>query len=130
MAELVTDPICGMTFPPEKAAAHVVRDGKTIYFCHDACRQRFESKSPAPPPRSGKYTCPMHPEIVQDGPGSCPKCGMALEPMTASLDEGPDPELIDMARRLWVSAFLTSPLFAVSMAEMVSGRMLHLRAWP
>src|SRR5688572_2053249 len=120
MANLVTDPICGMTFPPEKAAAHLVRDGKTIYFCADACRRRFEEGSPPPSPTPGaKFTCPMHPEIVRDGPGSCPKCGMALEPMSIRLDDAPDPELADMTRRLWVCAFVTSPLFAVSMAEMV-----------
>ena len=118
MEDLVTDPVCGMTFPPEKAAAHVVRDGKTIYFCADVCRQRFESNSPPPPPRAGKHVCPMHPEIVQDGPGSCPKCGMALEPGSPSLDEGPDPELKDMTRRLWGSAILTAPLVALAMISM------------
>ena len=118
MEDLVTDPVCGMTFPPEKAAAHVVRDGKTIYFCADVCRQRFESNSPPPPPRAGKHVCPMHPEIVQDGPGSCPKCGMALEPGSPSLDKGPDPELKDMTRRLWVSAILTAPLVALAMISM------------
>src|SRR5262245_12699178 len=117
MENLVSDPICGMTFSPEKAAAHVVRNGKTICFCSDSCRRKFVEGSPPPPVRAGsKYTCPMHPEIVRDGPGSCPKCGMALEPMSISADEGPDPELASMTLRFWVCAFLTSPLFAVSMA--------------
>ncbi len=118
--KLVTDPVCGMTFPPEQAAAHIVRDGKTIYFCADACRKRFQAGSPPPPPRAGKHTCPMHPEIVQDGPGTCPKCGMALEPVSIAAEEGPDPELIDMTRRLWVSAILTAPLVALAMTSMHS----------
>ncbi|HEY3227311.1 MAG TPA: heavy metal translocating P-type ATPase [Planctomycetota bacterium] len=118
MEELVTDPVCGMTFPPEKAAAHVMRDGKTIYFCADFCRQRFEAQSPPPPESKGKYTCPMHPEIVRDGPGACPKCGMALEPMSVSAAEAPDPELADMTRRLWVCALLTAPLVVLAMTSM------------
>ena len=68
-----------------------------------------------------EYTCPMHPEIIQIGPGSCPKCGMALEPKVISLDDKPDPEYIDMKRRFWVSAVLTLPVFALAMAEMWSG---------
>jgi len=125
--DLVTDPICGMRFPPEKAAAHVVRDGKTVYFCADFCRQKFEAQSPPPAGpgalrlpsvAQGKYTCPMHPEIVRDGPGSCPKCGMALEPISVSAAEGPDPELADMTRRLWVCALLTAPLVVLAMTSM------------
>jgi len=109
-----------MKFPPEKAAAHVVRDGKTIYFCNEMCRKRFEAQSPPPPPPAtgSKYTCPMHPEIVRDGPGACPKCGMALEPMSVSAAEGPDPELADMTRRLWVCAILSAPLVVLAMRSM------------
>ena len=73
-------------------------------------------------PEGTIYTCPMHPEIRQVGPGSCPICGMALEPEIVSLDDGPDPELVDMRRRFWVSAFLTLPLFAYAMGDMIPGR--------
>src|SRR5690349_19133392 len=118
MEDLVTDPVCGMTFPPDKAATHIVRDGKIIYFCAAGCRRRFESYSPPPPPRPGKYTCPMHPEIVQDGPGSCPKCGMALEPVSIAADDGPDLELASMSRRLWVCTALTVPIVLVEMMTM------------
>ncbi|MDF2982322.1 MAG: heavy metal translocating P-type ATPase, partial [Devosia sp.] len=73
-----------------------------------------------------KWTCPMHPEIVKDGPGDCPICGMALEPMVASLDDGPNPELIDFTRRLWVSAGLSIPILIISMGGMVG---LPVREW-
>jgi Cu+-exporting ATPase len=77
--------------------------------------------SPAPKPQPGrKYTCPMHPEIVRDGPGSCPICGMALEPLTASLDDEENPELIDMTRRFWISLVLTLPVFFFAMSEMIT----------
>ncbi|HKS15691.1 MAG TPA: copper-translocating P-type ATPase [Planctomycetota bacterium] len=121
MEKLVTDPVCGMTFPPDQAASHVVRDGKTIYFCADYCRKKFESDSPPPAPGAGKHTCPMHPEIVQDGPGSCPKCGMALEPVSIAADDAPDPELASMTRRLWVCAALTAPILIVEMMTMGLG---------
>jgi Cu+-exporting ATPase len=76
--------------------------------------------SPAPQSQPGrKYTCPMHPEIVRDGPGSCPICGMALEPLTASLDDEENPELIDMTRRFWISLVLTLPVFFLAMSEMI-----------
>ena len=79
---------------------------------------------PAKP--GGKYTCPMHPQIVQDRPGHCPICGMALEPMVASRDDGPNPELIDFTRRLIVSAALSAPILVLSMGELVG---LNFRAW-
>ncbi len=82
--------------------------------------------------RSGEYTCPMHPQIVSDAPGSCPICGMALEPRTVTLDEEANPELIDMTRRLWISAALSLPLFLIAMSEMLPGdpfmRLLPLRS--
>jgi len=80
---------------------------------------------PAPPPTVAKYTCPMHPEIVRDGPGSCPICGMALEPMTVAAEEGPDPEYIDMRRRFRVSLALTLPVFLAAMSEMLPDMPLH-----
>ena len=88
---------------------------------------------PAPPPSAapgGRWTCPMHPEVVQDGPGSCPICGMALEPMMPTLDEGPNHELIDMTRRLWVSAIITAPLLAGSMLEVIPGLWQLVLATP
>ena len=77
-------------------------------------------------PAGGKWTCPMHPEIVKDGPGDCPICGMALEPMVASLDDGPNPELVDFTRRLWVSALLSVPILVLAMGGMVG---LPVRDW-
>ena len=71
------------------------------------------------------WTCPMHPDVHKDGPGACPFCGMALEPVGVSVDQGPDPELIDMTRRFWVSAALTAPIFVIAMAEMIPGLALE-----
>src|SRR5690606_2896295 len=68
-------------------------------------------------PKGVKWTCPMHPEIVRDGPGSCPICGMALEPMTPSADAGPNPELIDMTRRFWIGAALATPVLVLEMGR-------------
>jgi Cu+-exporting ATPase len=103
--------------------------GVTYWFCNPSCRERFvadperflsgASRAPAPEGDDRIYTCPMHPEVRQRGPGFCPKCGMALEPETITAEEGPNPELADMTRRFWVSAALTVPLLAVAMGDMV-----------
>jgi Cu+-exporting ATPase len=87
-----------------------------------------------PPPvtnAGGEYTCPMHPEIVRDAPGSCPICGMALEPRMPTLETGPDPELVDMTRRFWIAALFTVPLFVIAMGEMVGLTILtgRTRVW-
>jgi Cu+-exporting ATPase len=123
-----------MTVDPASAAASVEHEGKKYYFCNPHCAHKFhadparylhgeprpehmaEPAAPAAPP-GGKveYICPMHPEIVRDQPGSCPICGMALEPRVASADEGPNPELVDMQRRFWVGLALTVPLIVLSM---------------
>src|SRR5262249_9156359 len=109
---------------PDHAAATVTHNGTTYYFCAPGCAQKFQAnparylggavepmRPPAPPPGAKvEYICPMDPEIVRDQPGSCPKCGMALEPRTVTLDEGPNPELVDMTRRFIVAAVLTIPL--------------------
>jgi P-type Cu+ transporter len=85
---------------------------------------------PTTPPRAGQYTCPMHPQIVRDGPGTCPICGMALEPVLATADSGEDPELVDMRRRFWICALLSLPLLLYTMGEMVgsSGSIWSARA--
>ena len=133
----VLDPVCGMTIDPADAVGHVDYDGHTYYFCAESCLERFKeepgkyvgpeagSQAPGPTariphpgsriPASAKWTCPMHPEIVRDGPGSCPICGMALEPMTITAEEPENEELRDMSRRLWVSAVLTLPLLVIAM---------------
>ena len=135
------DPVCDMTVDPEKAAGHVEYKGETYYFCSTHCVQKFRedperylSKSVSPqvtqitprrvqatPEKNIEYTCPMHPEVVRIGPGSCPICGMALEPRTVTLEEDDNSELIDMKRRFWVSAALSLPLLALAMSEMIPG---------
>src|ERR1700757_223052 len=92
---MATDPVCGMAVDPAKAGATVEHGGKTYYFCCKDCAAEVKGdpaqyettgRAPGPPARAGaKYTCPMHPEIVRDRPGSCPKCGMALVPMVPTV---------------------------------------------
>ncbi|WP_214472443.1 heavy metal translocating P-type ATPase [Mesorhizobium sp. dw_380] len=124
-----TDPVCGMSVDRATARHFVRHDGQGFYFCSAACQAKFESApqtylgdrpAPVPAPKGTQYTCPMHPEIVRDKPGSCPICGMALEPMgVPSGDEGPNPELVDFIRRFWVSAALSIPLLFIAMAPML-----------
>jgi Cu+-exporting ATPase len=124
------DPVCGMTVDPATTPHHADHDGQTFHFCSAGCRAKFvgdpgrylapaEPAEPVPP--GTIYTCPMHPEIRQEGPGSCPICGMALEPEMASLDSGPNPELVDFTRRFWVGAVLTLPLLVVEMGGHLLG---------
>ena len=117
-----------MQVDPAKAAATSDYNGKTYYFCGESCRERFRADPAAflSPVRhvdaaaSGvTYTCPMHQEIVRDEPGACPTCGMALEPRTVTLEEGPNPELVDMSRRFRVSAVLTSLLLVGAMGGFI-----------
>jgi len=122
---MAIDPICGMTVE-EANALHAERDGQTFYFCSDHCRKKFLSApatvNPEEKPRGNAvYTCPMHPEIEQDHPGDCPKCGMALEPKTVTTgsDEEENAELHDMTRRFWIGAALTLPVFILAMAHVV-----------
>jgi Cu+-exporting ATPase len=123
------DPVCGMTVSPATAAGKYEYQDKTYYFCAIWCLDRFRldpekylgPQKQEDQPTDIEYTCPMHPEVVQIGPGSCPKCGMALEPKIISLDDKPDPEYLDMKRRFWISAMLTLPVFALSMTEMLPG---------
>jgi P-type Cu+ transporter len=135
------DPVCGMKVSPEKAAASVNHAGRTWYFCAQGCKTKFEANpgkydgshlaplvSIAPasrtPAGTAEYTCPMHPEIVRDRPGSCPICGMALEPRTVTADAA-NPELISMTRRLWIGAVLTLPLLAVMVSDVLPGHPLQ-----
>ena len=123
---IAIDPVCGMKVKVEGAKNTAVHEGETYYFCNPKCLQKFtaepsrylkpEEAPPAPPLAPGTvFTCPMHPEIRQVGAGSCPICGMALEPAEISLDDGPNEELIDMTRRLWIGGALAVPLVALDM---------------
>jgi Cu+-exporting ATPase len=131
---MAKDPICGMTVD-EATSRHAERDGQTFYFCSEHCRKTFlagpAAAKPAVETNAGTiFTCPMHPEVQQDHPGDCPKCGMALEPMTATMspDEGADAELRDMTRRFWVAAVLALPVFGLAMAHLFPG--LDHRSFP
>jgi Cu+-exporting ATPase len=169
MAVPVLDPVCGMTVDPSSAAARVDHGGNSYFFCSPGCARKFQAHpeqylhpahrpapsamaahapaAPAstltastPPPRTDvEYTCPMHPEVRQLGPGSCPICGMALEPVTVTLDEEPNEELADMWRRFWVSAVLTVPLLILGMGMIEASPFVELAlatpvvlwgAWP
>jgi Cu+-exporting ATPase len=128
-----------MTVDPAKAAGSSEHRGHTYYFCGAGCRAKFTAEpdryvqtpdvaAPLPLPQNAQpveYTCPMHPEVRQMGPGSCPKCGMALEPVTISAQEEDNPELADMARRFWVSLALTIPVLLAAMADFIPGRPLE-----
>ncbi len=124
------DPVCGMSVDRSTARYFLKAEGVKFYFCSAACQAKFEADPAAyrdgqrpttkPAPKGTLYTCPMHPEVVSDRPGDCPKCGMALEPMgIPPADEGPNPELVDFVRRLWVSAILALPLLALGMGPML-----------
>ncbi|MEQ8498599.1 MAG: heavy metal translocating P-type ATPase [Sneathiellaceae bacterium] len=127
----VTDPVCGMQVDPATASHSIAHDGHLWHFCSGRCADRFAADpgryvgddgrvvppAPAEAQPGASYTCPMHPEVVQDGPGSCPICGMALEPMTVTADEGPNEELVDMTRRFWVSLVFTAPVFVIAMSR-------------
>ena len=135
-AALATDPVCGMSVDPTAGKPKLDHEGETYHFCGQRCHDRFEAdpefylsgahkRRPKTAPKGTQYTCPMHPEIVQDHPGDCPKCGMALEPMGLP-DDGPNPELVDFTRRFIVSAALALPLLVLAMGPMVG---LPFRDW-
>ena len=141
VSQPATDPVCGMTVDPARAAGSYEYGGKNWYFCSRHCLEKFSGapekytveRTPPehshPPdaaaspiaPAGVEYTCPMHPEVVRDGPGACPICGMALEPRTVTLDQQENPELADMQRRFWTSIVLTTPVLLMTMGEMVAG---------
>ncbi|PBC10057.1 heavy metal translocating P-type ATPase [Mesorhizobium sp. WSM3859] len=124
-----TDPVCGMSVDRASARHFLRHHGQAFYFCSAGCQGKFEAEpakylagrpEPQQMPKGTQYTCPMHPEIIRDKPGSCPICGMALEPMGVPTgDEGPNPELVDFTRRFWVSAALSVPLLIFAMAPML-----------
>jgi P-type Cu+ transporter len=133
----VVDPVCGMTISPADAVGTAAYKGHTYYFCSDSCLEQFRADpgkfvDPArqvEPTTVGdmeaEYTCPMHPQIRQKGPGSCPICGMALEPVTVTLEDRPNEELDDMTRRFRWSLWLTAPILAFMIDEFIPGQPLH-----
>lgn len=135
---IVTDPVCGMKVD-KRTAAHRYQLGETdYYFCSAGCLDKFQANpgrylnpdenDPIEVAAGTIWTCPMHPEIRRDGPGQCPICGMALEPLEPTLDEGPNPELIDMSRRFWISAVLSLPLVILTFgAELFGWEPLPMR---
>ena len=123
------DPVCGMTVERSTAAYMSKLVGQRFYFCSDHCQTKFdkdpelfigELPEPEPVAEGTIYTCPMDPEIEQEGPGDCPICGMALEPMgLPDVNAGPNPELVDFTKRFWVGVLFTLPLMALAMGPMV-----------
>src|SRR3954465_13870253 len=130
-AATVRDHVCGMTVNPATSKHRFDYRGETYHFCSAGCRTKFaadpvaylekDSKPKAAVPEGTIYTCPMHPQIRQVAPGSCPICGMALEPEVASLDAPPNPELADMTRRFWVGLVLALPAVVLEMGGHLVG---------
>ena len=145
---LAKDPVCGMSVDPATAKHRAEHDGKTVFFCSSRCREKFvadparylakPTHAPASAvhehahqatedsplqaaPAGATYTCPMHPQIRQDHPGSCPICGMALEPEVATAATGPSAELVDMTRRFWIALALSVPVFVLEMGGHLAG---------
>ncbi|MGH6618944.1 MAG: YHS domain-containing protein, partial [Alphaproteobacteria bacterium] len=130
-AHMAKDPVCGMTVDPHTAKHRADHHGHPYYFCSAGCRAKFaaepdrylapEKARTEPAPEDAIYTCPMHPEIRQAGPGSCPICGMALEPVLATAETGPNAELIDMSRRFQIGLVLSLPVVALEMGGHLTG---------
>jgi P-type Cu+ transporter len=139
LASRAIDPVCGMSVDPHTAQHRTAHRGRPYHFCCAGCKTKFEAdpnryldagkQAAEPVPEGAIYTCPMHPEVRQVGPGSCPICGMALEPELPTAGEEPDPELSDMSRRFWVGLALTVPVFILEMGDHIFGfghRLGHL----
>ena len=132
----VRDPVCGMFVDLRTTKHRHQHDGRTYYFCSGGCLAKFVAEpekylSPSPKqtpsvPEDTIYTCPMHPQIRQVGPGSCPICGMALEPVLATVEARPNAELIDMSRRFWISLALSLPVVALEMGGHLTGLSHYL----
>ena len=133
------DPVCGMKVDPSKVAASVAYKGAIFHFCSQGCAAKFRtspekyaqnksSASPSPTQAKsglqGGYTCPMHPQIVRDAPGSCPICGMALEPREVTAEHA-NPELADMTRRLWISIALAAPMLALMVSAFIPSTLMQ-----
>src|SRR5476651_2111683 len=130
-ATTVRDPVCGMTVDPAKSPHRFAHRGETYHFCSADCRTKFaadpqtyldKTAPKAAVPEGTIYTCPMHPQIRQVGPGHCPICGMTLEPEVATLDAPPNAELADMTRRFWVGLALALPAVVLEMGGHLVGR--------
>jgi Cu+-exporting ATPase len=131
----VIDPVCGMTVDPHTSQHRASHGGRTYYFCAAGCRAKFvadpakylepDQRAAELVPEGAIYTCPMHPEIRQVGPGACPICGMALEPEVATVQDQPNPELADMTRRFWIGLALTAPVVVLEMG----GHLLGPHRW-
>ena len=131
---LAKDPVCGMTVDPETAKHRTSHEGTDYFFCSGKCKDKFEAnpaayldKKPEPVegPKDTVYTCPMHPQIRQIGPGSCPICGMGLEPDVATAATAPNAELADMTHRFWIALALSLPVFILEMG----GHLVNLHMW-
>jgi Cu+-exporting ATPase len=142
-APKIKDPVCGMVVDPAVTPHHFEHDGICRHFCSAGCLRKFRgdperylaldrpsaSDRSDLPPQGVVWTCPMHPEIQRDRPGACPICGMALEPLEPSLEEGANPELTDMTRRFWISAILSLPLLLLTMgADLFGWHALPMRS--
>jgi P-type Cu+ transporter len=138
MSSLI-DPVCGMKVFSETAKWSTEYEGTPLYFCSQSCQKKFEADPEKytaarqrflppsfaiPSATTGKYTCPMHPEVLRDRPGACPICGMALEPLVATSDSA-NPELVSMTRRFWIGVALTLPLIAVMVSDVLPGHPLQ-----
>ena len=128
-AGLSNDPVCGMDVDPHNAKHTATHQGRPYYFCSAGCRGKFlgdparyiNPREAEPVPAGATYTCPMHPEVRQEGPGACPICGMALEPEMVSAGSGPNPELADMTQRLWIAVALAAPVVLLEMGGHLAG---------
>ncbi len=135
----VRDPVCGMSVDPATAKHRLTLEGQDYLFCSARCREKFQADpaaylkpaaqnppaSPAAVSDNATYTCPMHPQIRQAGPGSCPICGMALEPLVASAEAAPNDELADMSRRFWIGLVLALPVFVLEMGGHIPALGMH-----
>ena len=134
------DPVCGMVVDPHKTPHQEAHGGHTYYFCSGGCRTKFAANPAkyldaqptaltAPVPEGTIHTCPMHPQIRQLGPGSCPICGMALEPEMVTAESGGNPELTDMTRRFWIGLGLAVPVIAIEMGGHLAGLRVLSGSW-
>ncbi|MGB7286602.1 MAG: heavy metal-binding domain-containing protein, partial [Salaquimonas sp.] len=136
VAGTVKDPVCGMSVKTDAGKPTLKYKDDNFHFCNPKCHDKFDvdpyfylsgnkARKKKSEPKNAMYTCPMDPEVIQEGPGTCPVCGMALEPMDG-VAEGPNHELIDFTQRLWISVGAAIPLLVLTMAPMLG---LPIREW-